>query len=324
MKFEKVVALGLMVACGLAAVGSWRARGESSPGVGAAPHAKGSLARALAVSAPEMVMLSVDGMILEDEPGGFGSTGAGGRSLVEAVRSLREAPPKVLLLRINSPGGTAAASQAVYDEIMRLKKDKGVKVVASMGDVCASGGYLIAAAADRIVANPATMTGSIGVIIQLMNYEGLFGKIGVRGLTIKAGKLKDMGSAERAITREERQIFQAMVDDIYDLFLTSVAQGRKWNVAKLRPLAEGRIYTGRQAHAAGLVDALGNIEVAKAEARRLAGLGPEVEPEEAGGDEWQRFLRMMSTGSDPVTSLAGKRQALMSAAYDRIPLMVMD
>jgi protease-4 len=103
-----------------------------------------------------------------------------------------------------------------------------------------------------------------------------------------------------------------------------VAQGRKWDVAKLRPLAEGRIYTGRQALAAGLVDSLGNIEVAKAEARRLGGLSADVEPEEADGDDWQRFLRMLSSGSDPVSSLAGRRQAIMSAAYDRVPLMVMD
>ncbi|MEB3284861.1 MAG: signal peptide peptidase SppA [Candidatus Sericytochromatia bacterium] len=324
MRFERLVAFLLVVACGAAAMGAWRLRGESSPSTTPVARAKSPLARALAADAPEMVVLSVDGMILEAEPGGFGASGAGGRFLVEAVRKLREAPPKVLLLRINSPGGTAAASQAVYDEILRLKKDKGVKVVASMGDVCASGGYLIASAADRIVANPATMTGSIGVIMQLMNYEGLFGKIGVKGLTIKAGKFKDMGSAERAITREERQIFQAMVDDIYDLFLNSVALGRKWDVAKLRPLAEGRIYTGRQALKVGLVDALGNFEVAKSEARRLGGIASDVEPEEAAEDEWQKFFKMISAGSDPVTALAGRRQALMSAAYDRVPLMVMD
>jgi protease-4 len=321
---EKLWMALLLVACSVTAVGVWTRGAETAP-AGASRDRARPLA-GLGAGSPALAVITVDGMILEDDGGGGlgGGGNASARHLLKLLGRLRLDPPKALVLRINSPGGSAAASQAIYEELMRLKKDKRVKVVATMGDVCASGGYMIAAAADRIVANPATLTGSIGVIMHLANYEGLMGKVGVRSVTIKAGRLKDMGSPDRLMTREERRILQSIVDDSYELFLEAVATGRGWPVARVRPLAEGRIYTGRQAKAVGLVDELGTFEVATAAARKLAGLPASEEPGEVDGEDWQRLFNMLSRRTDPLAALSGARAALVGAAYDRVPLMLLE
>ncbi|MEB3197140.1 MAG: signal peptide peptidase SppA [Candidatus Sericytochromatia bacterium] len=326
MNFEKLVALTLSVSCAFAAVGVWRDRAQDAPRGGAMPGAAApSLSRAWAAPTADLVVLSVDGMILEGDGGGGLSGGkASSRSLTKAIARLREDPPKALLIRINSPGGSAAASQAIYDELMRLKREKGVKIVVSMGDVCASGGYMIAAAADRIVANPATLTGSIGVIMHLANYEGLMGKVGVRSVTIKAGRLKDIASPDRTMRPEERRLLQGIVDDTYALFLDAVAKGRGWPLDKVRALAEGRIYTGRQAKELGLVDGLGNFEVAKDEARRVARLPKDTEAEELDGDDWQQLWKLLAVRSDLVSNVARGNPALASRLYDRVPLMLLE
>ncbi|MFA5976241.1 MAG: signal peptide peptidase SppA [Elusimicrobiota bacterium] len=178
---------------------------------------------------------------------------------------------KAILLRINSPGGTVGAVQEIHTEILRCKA-KGKKVVASLGDVAASGGYYLASSADRIVTDPGTITGSIGVVMQFGNLQGLFQKVGVQWEVIKSGPFKDIGSPSRPLTPEERRLLQASIDDAYDQFVVAVSTGRKMPVEKLRSLADGRIYTGRQALAAGLVDELGNQEDAVQVAIRLAGL----------------------------------------------------
>ena len=326
MRLEKLFMGALLVACATTAVGVWSRGGEGARGQQAPAKPLAGFGERLGGSTPAIALLNVDGMILEDDGGGGfgGSAGASARRLLKVIGQLRKDPPKVLLLRINSPGGSAAASQAVHDELVRLKRDKKVRIVAAMGDVCASGGYMIAAAADRIVANAATLTGSIGVIMHLANYEGLMGKVGVRSVTIKAGRLKDIGSPDRMMTREERRILQSIVDDSYEQFLEAVAAGRGWPVSRVRPLAEGRIYTGRQAKAAGLVDELGSFEVAVAAARKLAALPPSEEPDEVDGEEWQRLLHLISRRADPLASLTGSRAAMLSAAYDRVPLMLLE
>jgi protease IV len=178
---------------------------------------------------------------------------------------------KAVVLRINSPGGTVAAVQEIYSEIMKLRR-KGKVVVASMGDVAASGGYYIAAACDKIVANPGTLTGSIGVILEIANVEELFKKIGVRIEAIKSGKYKDSGSAYRSITPEERQSFQELINEAYGQFVSDIAKGRKMDEKKVSALADGRVYTGNQALANGLVDALGNDEDAIELAAKLANI----------------------------------------------------
>ncbi len=326
MKFEKTIASLLVACCAVAALGSWFARGPAAD-EGVADRKASPFARKLLGSDADIAVISVDGMITEGEDGGGfgGGGGATARSFIKSLKKIRKDGAKALLIKINSPGGSAAASQAIYDEIQKLKKDKGVKVVASMGDVAASGGYFIAAAADRIVAAPATLTGSIGVIMHLANYQGLMGKVGVQSVTIKAGRLKDIASPDRPMTAEERQLLQGIVDDTYDQFLTSVAEGRKMTKAQVKPLAEGRIYTGRQAFKVKLVDELGNAEVAMASLRKLANLPDDAKTESYGGDEWDEFMQLFSAKQpDPLAMLAGRRSAMLSPMYDRIPLMLME
>jgi protease IV len=178
---------------------------------------------------------------------------------------------KVILLKINSPGGTVGAVQEIYTEILKCKA-KGKKVVATMSDVAASGGYYLAAAADKIVANPGTITGSIGVIIQFGNLEGLFEKVGVRLQVVKSGEHKDIGSPARALTAEERRLLQATIDDAYAQFVEAVQKGRNMPEPKVRELADGRIFTGRQAKELGLVDELGDSQDALELAIKLANL----------------------------------------------------
>ena len=180
---------------------------------------------------------------------------------------------KVILLRINSPGGTVAAVQEIYREIVRCQAN-GKKVVASLGDVAASGGYYLASPADRIVADPGTITGSIGVIMQFGNLEGLFEKLGVRLQVIKSGAHKDIGSPARPLTPEEKHLLQASLDDAYAQFVDAVRKGRRLSPEKVRELADGRIFTGRQAQKVGLVDELGNSEDALQTAIQLANLPP--------------------------------------------------
>jgi protease-4 len=163
-----------------------------------------------------------------------------------------------IVLRIDSPGGAVAPSQEIYSEVLKLKSQK--KVFASMGSVAASGGYYIASAADQIIANPGTLTGSIGVIMTFANVEQLMGKIGLRPETLKSGKFKDTGSPTRPMTPEERKLLQSVIDNVYDQFVSAVAKGRKMEVDKVKELADGRIYTGKQAFDLKLVDRLGSLE----------------------------------------------------------------
>jgi protease-4 len=166
---------------------------------------------------------------------------------------------KAIILKIDSPGGGVASSQEIYNEVRRIQS-RGKLVVASLGSVAASGGYYIACAANRIFAHAGTVTGSIGVIVQLANAEELLRKIGVEPTVITSGPFKDSGSPMRALRPEERQVFQALVDDVYQQFVEAVAQGRNLPVHEVRQAADGRIYTGRQAKDLRLVDELGGLQ----------------------------------------------------------------
>jgi protease-4 len=177
---------------------------------------------------------------------------------------------KAVILRIDSPGGAVAPSQEIYDRVISLKKEK--KVVASMGTTAASGGYYVACAADKIVANPGTLTGSIGVIMHFTNVEDLFKKIGIKSEAIKSGKYKDSGSPFREMTKEEKVLLQGVIEDVHDQFVEVVAANRKLPKEKLQDLADGRVFTGRQALKAGLVDYLGGIEYASTIVAELAGI----------------------------------------------------
>jgi protease-4 len=183
---------------------------------------------------------------------------------------------KAVVLRIDSPGGSAAASQEIASEVRHFKEVTGKPVVISMGDVAASGGYYISAYADRIVANPSTLTGSIGVISHFIYIEGLLEKIGLELETIKTGRHKDMGIGP--LTGEQRQIMQDITDDLYEQFVAAVAEGRGLQAAEVRQLATGQLYTGTQALDLELVDKLGGLETAIELASSLAGITtPEIE-----------------------------------------------
>ncbi len=178
---------------------------------------------------------------------------------------------KAIVLRIDSPGGAVGPSQEIYREVQKIKKGNKV-VVASMGSVAASGGYYIAAAADQIVANPGTITGSIGVIIEFANVQELLDKIGMKGVVIKSGKFKDTGSPLREMNSEEKSVLQGLVNDIHQQFVTVVAENRKLNISVVNNIADGRIFSGAQAQKARLVDKLGNLEDAIELASKLAGI----------------------------------------------------
>ncbi len=166
---------------------------------------------------------------------------------------------KAILLRINSPGGAVAPSQEIYDEVLRVRADK-KKIYASMGSLAASGGYYIAVAADRIFANPGTLTGSIGVIMAFGNAEKLMEKIGIEPQVVKSGKYKDVGSPARKMTAEERIYLQRVVNDVHQQFIDAVAKGRNITIKEARKLADGRVFTGRQALKLKMVDEMGGLE----------------------------------------------------------------
>ena len=179
------------------------------------------------------------------------------------------------MLDINSPGGSVGAVQEMHSRILRVRKEKNIPFVALFGDVAASGGYYIASACDKIVAHPGTLTGSIGVIFSVSNMEGLFAKVGYKMEPIKSGKHKDIGSPARAMTAEERKILQDLIDDAYGQFVQAVADGRKLPVEVVKPLADGRIYSGSQALASKLVDQLGDSKDALMLAAKMGGIKDE-------------------------------------------------
>jgi protease IV len=178
---------------------------------------------------------------------------------------------KAIVLRIDSPGGGVVASQEIYNAVKNAKRE-GKKIVASMGTVAASGGYYVAAAADKIVANPGTLTGSIGVKMEFASVEKLLEKIGVKGMVVKAGEYKDIGSPFRDMTDHEKQLLQDVIDDVHSQFIEAVSEGRGMPAADVKAIADGRIFTGRQALTLKLVDKLGDLSDSIQLAGTLAGI----------------------------------------------------
>jgi protease-4 len=191
-------------------------------------------------------------------------------NIVRQIKKYRESPSvKGIVLRIESPGGGVSASQEIYEEVKKTR-DSGKPVVVSMGSVAASGGYYVSCGATKIVANPGTVTGSIGVISQFMNFNQLMGKVGVGTTTVKSGKFKDTGNPYREMTEEEKKYFQETIDDVYQQFLSVVETERKIPHDAAKKLADGRIFTGKKAYELGLVDTLGTYEDAISLAAHLA------------------------------------------------------
>jgi len=185
----------------------------------------------------------------------------GSRVTVRQLRDFQHDPKvKGIILRIDSPGGAVGPSQEIYNAVTRIREEGGKKIYASLGSVAASGGYYIASAAETIFANPGTLTGSIGVIMAFSNIQDLIEKIGIRPEVIKSGKFKDAGSPVRPISSEERELLQNLVDDVHQQFVEDVAKGRNLPIKDVQRLADGRVYTGRQAFELKMVDHMGGLQ----------------------------------------------------------------
>jgi len=256
---------------------------------------------------PQVALIEITGVIGEHSAdSALGQTATGAREVVEHLRTVQENPRfAAAVLRIDSGGGSPAAAQEIYAAIRRTRA-MNKPVVASMGDVAASAAYYVAAAADAIVANPSTLTGSIGAIMELFIVEDLLARWGVETEVIASGPYKDAGSPFRPLDPGERAYFQALVDDVLDQFVTDVAQGRGLDPETVRSLADGRVFSGRQAHALGLVDHLGGLEQAVAVAAELAGLKerPVLVPLRKPRSLYDRLLGLL--GDAVVRALAGQ------------------
>jgi protease-4 len=213
---------------------------------------------------PGVGLVEVKGMILDS------------RETVRQLRHfLKKDDIKAVVLRVDSPGGVVAPSQEIYEEVKKFAAKK--KIIVSMGSLAASGGYYISAPATLIIANPGTITASIGVIIKLSNIEALMDKIGIKATVIKTGKFKDSGSPSRALTEEDRAMFQSVIDSTHTQFIRAVAAGRKLPEDEVRKIADGRVLSGEQALALKLVDRLGTLQDAIEEAGKQAGIKGEPE-----------------------------------------------
>ncbi len=199
--------------------------------------------------------------------------GATRKRVLEALKTVEERRFPALLLRIDSPGGTVGDSQEIYEALKRLQSK--TKIVASFGNISASGGVYIGMGAEHIVANPGTITGSIGVILRGNNLERLLEKVGVSFKVVKSGPYKDILAFDREITEPEKTILQELIDISYQQFVQTVAEARKLATETVQSFADGRVFTGQQALALGLVDRLGTEEDARRWAAELVGLDPD-------------------------------------------------
>jgi protease-4 len=223
----------------------------------------------------KILLMNISGVISEEEKssGLTKMPGLVAQVKEELEKAADDNRVKAIVLRIDSPGGGVTASDIIYHEIRAFQQKTGKKIIADIMDLGTSGAYYIAASADKIIAQPTAVTGSIGVIMINLNLEGLFQKVGVEGIAIKSADKKDMGSPFRKMTPEEQQIFQGVIDQLYERFLQVVVTSRKnLNMDQIRKLADGRIYTAQQALESGLVDQIGYLEDAITAAKHESGI----------------------------------------------------
>lgn len=230
----------------------------------------------------------VDGASVEQTLFGGTQAATSGQLMKEIREAAADSSVKALVLHINSPGGSVTAAEEVGRELERFKETTKKPIVTSMGDQAASAAYWLASYSDVIYANSSTLTGSIGVYMPYMNVEDLYKKIGVYIGKIKSGPHKDILSPDREMTAEEREILQGIVNQLYDEFIAVVANGRKMDTAAVRALADGRVYTGKQAQQLGLVDEIGNYYDALEAAGKLIGVNgiPEIKEKQT-AKPWQ-------------------------------------
>jgi len=245
-------------------------------------------------------VVEIDGIIMDS------------RKAVKRIQQLEKDPEvKAVLVRINSPGGAVGPSQEIYDSLVRLKKP----TIASMGSIAASGGYYIAAGTKRVFANAGTLTGSIGVIMEFANLEKLYEWAKVQRYAIKTGKFKSIGADYRAMSDEERQLLQALVDDVLSQFVEAVSKGRNLPTEKVREIADGRIFSGSQALGLGLIDEVGGMEAAIEAAAKLGGI--EGKPRVLyPRDDRSRLLDLLMSGEGE--SEEGRSRSFLESIFWRI------
>jgi protease IV len=214
--------------------------------------------------------IRLEGVISADKYSGILSGGTvTPEEIIEQLDEAEKNPSvKAILIRVNSPGGSAAASQEIFEEIKRAEKP----VVVSVSDMCASGAYYVSSAADRIIANRSSSVGSIGVIMQITNYEELYEKLGIKYTTIKQGEYKDVGSTDRPLTDEEIKLFEAQLEEVYWQFISDVAEARDMDIKEVEELATGWVFLGTEALELGLIDGIGNYKDAIGVAAEIGGI----------------------------------------------------
>ncbi len=221
----------------------------------------------------KILLLDLSGLISEEGRGGIPEEPSlVARLKEELTQAAKDPEVKAIVLRINSPGGTVTASDIIYHELLAFKEKSGAKIVSSILDLGASGAFYIAMASDKIVAHPTGVTGSIGVIMLVLNVEGLLQKVGVATEAIKSGPHKDIGSPFRPMTAEEREIFQSVINGMYGRFLSIISERRHLPIDRVKEIADGRIFTAQQAKEAGLIDEIGYLQDAVEIAKKEAGV----------------------------------------------------
>lgn len=263
-----------------------------------------------------IALIHVEGLISGGAGGGnplYGESMASSVSLCDKLYEARDDKSvKAIVLRVNSPGGAAAASDEIYHAIEAVSKEK--PVVVSMGDVAASGGYYLSSAADYIYASGATLTGSIGVVFDLINWEEAAAKLGIKSEALTAGEYKDIGTPWREMTDKEREMLTKLMTQVHNQFIAAVAAGRdNLDEDQVRELATGMVYTGEQAVDLGLVDELGGLEAAEAKARELAGVADDVPVEDYSQRSfWEEVFSIRAGQPDAMKILKGlSRDPLM-------------
>ncbi|MBD2307745.1 signal peptide peptidase SppA [Chroococcidiopsis sp. FACHB-1243] len=311
MRWDRIFAIVLIIVCLLAALGNWLGNPRRTE------VASDRLGRT--GTAAQVALVEIYGTISDEPTTPFGSAdNSNSNAIIKSIRQARKDGVKAILLHINSPGGTAAASQAVYNELMRTRNETPIQIVASMGDVAASGGYYVASAAHHIVANPATTTGSIGVIIRTQNLSSLLNKVGIETGNIKSGQYKDILSPFREISAGEQAILQGIVTESYQQFLDAIVAGRKISLEQLKPLADGRIFTGTQAQQVKLVDSLGNTHDALMKAAQLAKISGEPTVRNYSSPGWRDSLGIFF--SSVTNRFIPNIRELQMARWQKIPL----
>ncbi|MFP5273982.1 signal peptide peptidase SppA [Coleofasciculus sp.] len=319
MRQDRILALVLIIICVVVALGNWLGGGTPRPeqvGSGRGIRTRGQA---------DVALLEVYGMISDQPtttPFATNDT-SNSNALIKAIRQARNDQVKAILLHINSPGGTPAASQAIYNELMRTREETDIKIIASMGDVAASGAYYVASAAHHIVANPASVTGSIGVIVRTQNVSPLLDNIGVQTDNIKSGQYKDILSPFRETTSDERQIVQGIVMDSYQQFLDAIVAAREISMEQLKPLADGRVFTGRGAKELNLVDSLGNSYDALQKTAELANIQGEPKVRNyTSGFLQQPFDMLFSSFWQQL--IPGYQTIRQRIDWNKLPLLVME